>query len=70
MARPIKETPVLTGEDAVRFELASHNVVPATQQEKDDAKKALEFFKSIYKESKPMGADFSKFVDDECWNLI
>ena len=47
MAKPIKETPVLTGEDATRFVEAAHEVVPASQKEKDDAKKAYSFFVSI-----------------------
>lgn len=28
MAKPIKETPVLYDEDAYRFEMMAHNVVP------------------------------------------
>ena len=47
MAKAIKETPVLTGEDATRFAEAAHEVVPASQKEKDDAKKAFSFFASI-----------------------
>ena len=47
MAKPIKETPVLTGDDATRFAEAAHEVVPASQKEKDDAKKAYSFFASI-----------------------
>lgn len=47
MAKPIKETPVLTGEDATRFAEAAHKVVPASHKEKDDAKKAFSFFASI-----------------------
>ena len=47
MAKPIKETPLLTGDDATRFVEAAHEVVPASQKEKDDAKKAYSFFASI-----------------------
>ena len=47
MAKPIKETPVLTGDDATRFAQSAHEVVPASQKEKDDAKKAYSFFASI-----------------------
>ena len=37
MAKPIKETPVLMGEDAVRFETAIREFVPASNREKDQA---------------------------------
>ena len=47
MAKPIKETPVLTGDDATRFAQDAHEFVPASQKEKDDAKKAYSFFASI-----------------------
>ena len=47
MAKPIKETPVLSGQDALKFELAAQNVQPASREEKEEAKKAYEFFKSI-----------------------
>ena len=36
MAKPIKETPILYDEDAFRFEMAAHNVVPLSQEEKDE----------------------------------
>ncbi|MFR9542194.1 MAG: hypothetical protein SNH27_09085 [Rikenellaceae bacterium] len=51
MAKPIKETPVLTGEDAVRFLEAADSVVPVSEQEKDRIHQAYEEFKLI--------ADFS-----------
>lgn len=34
MAKPIKETPVLYDEDAYRFEMAAHNVVPLSEEER------------------------------------
>lgn len=36
MAKPIKDTPVLYDEDAYRFEMAARNVVPLSQEEKDE----------------------------------
>lgn len=42
MAKPIKETPVLTGEDAARFREAAENVVPATTKEKEEARTIYE----------------------------
>ena len=47
MAKPIKETPVLTGVDATRFEQAAQEVVPASQKEINEAKQAYSFFASI-----------------------
>ena len=47
MAKPIKETPVLTGEDAVRLECAAHDVEPVSQEEKQQAQEAYDFFSSI-----------------------
>ena len=47
MAKPIRETPVLTGQDALKLEMAAQNVAPASREEKEEAKKAYEYFKSI-----------------------
>lgn len=47
MAKPIKETPILTGEDATRFEYATNEFVPASSEEKEQAQKAFTFFSSI-----------------------
>lgn len=47
MARPIGETPVLYGEDAVRFLKEMENVKSATDEEKDRVRKAYEFMKDI-----------------------
>ncbi len=35
MAKPIKETPVLYDEDAYRFEMAAHNVVPLSEEKRE-----------------------------------
>ncbi len=47
MARPIKETPVLTGKDAKTFAERIANPAPVSQAEKEAARKAYEAFKSI-----------------------
>jgi hypothetical protein len=47
MAKPIKETPELTGMDATRFEYASIEFVPASIEEKEEARKAFDYFSSI-----------------------
>ena len=47
MARPIKETPVLRGKNAVRFETLISNPNPVSKEDKERAKKAYETMKSI-----------------------
>ena len=42
MAKPIKETPVLYDDDAERLEMAAHNVVPLTDEERKEIMKAYE----------------------------
>jgi hypothetical protein len=46
MARPIKDTPVVTGEDARRLTEAMENVQPLTKKEREEQRKAYELFKS------------------------
>lgn len=47
MARPIKETPVLTGKDAERFAERMANVGRASAGEIEEARKVYEAFKAI-----------------------
>lgn len=47
MARPIKETPILTGKDAERFTERMANVGRASSSEIEEARKAYEAFKAI-----------------------
>jgi len=47
MARPIKETPVLYGKDAERFEKMISQPRPVSNEEKERARKAYEVMKSI-----------------------
>lgn len=47
MARPIKETPILFGEDAKRFLHSVKNVKSASEQEKNRVKEAYEKLKKI-----------------------
>ena len=47
MARPIKETPVLTGKDAKRFAEKMANPRPVTKEEVEAAKNVYEKFKAI-----------------------
>jgi hypothetical protein len=47
MARPIGETPVLYGEDAVRFLDEMGNVKPASNEEKKRVRKAYDMLKKI-----------------------
>lgn len=47
MARPIKETPVITGKDAKRFAEKMAHLKPESNEEKEAAKKVYEKFKAI-----------------------
>lgn len=47
MARPIKETPVLKGKDAIRFAERLEKPAPVSKSEKEAARKAYEAFKAI-----------------------
>lgn len=47
MARPIKETPVLTGKDAEKFAKRMANPASVSNAEKEAARKAYEAFKAI-----------------------
>lgn len=47
MARPIKETPVLTGKDAENFARRIADPAPVSKAEKEAARKAYEMFKAI-----------------------
>lgn len=49
MARPIKETPILYGEDARRFEELMKHPRKVSQEEKERREKDYEYFKSIAK---------------------
>ncbi|MCD8297712.1 MAG: hypothetical protein LUC88_09090 [Prevotella sp.] len=46
MARPIKETPVITGKDAERFEEKMKHLVPASKEEIENGRKLYEYFKA------------------------
>lgn len=47
MARPIKETPALTGKDAERFLLEVADAKPVGEETKQHAKNVFERFKAI-----------------------
>ena len=47
MARPIKETPIITGKDAKRFAARMADLKPESQEEKEAAKRVYEQFKVI-----------------------
>lgn len=47
MARPIKETPIITGNDAKQFAAKMATLKPESQEEKEAAKRVYEQFKVI-----------------------
>ena len=49
MAQPIKETPILTGEDARRFEQRMREHKPVSQEKRVEWQKSYEIFKQIAK---------------------
>ncbi|GHT23293.1 hypothetical protein FACS189430_06340 [Bacteroidia bacterium] len=46
MARPIKPTPILYGEDAIRFEMRMQNVKSMPKREREEQRRAYEWFMS------------------------
>lgn len=50
MARPIKETPILYGEDAQRLLEAMKNVVPETPEKMAEMKADYDYFMSIFED--------------------
>ncbi|GHT04710.1 hypothetical protein FACS189440_19600 [Bacteroidia bacterium] len=46
MARPIKETPIISGEDARRFREAMENLKPLSKAKREEQRRAYEWFKS------------------------
>lgn len=47
MAKPIKETPVIKGNDARRFSQKMRHVTPVSKEAKEEAKRIYEQFKQI-----------------------
>ncbi len=52
MARPIKETPILYGEEARKFELRAKHVRPYSDVEIEEIKRSYEFIQSRFKRHK------------------
>lgn len=50
MARPIKETPILFGEDARRFEARMKNPLKETPEKLEEIKRDYKYIMSIFKE--------------------
>ena len=48
MAKPIKETPILYDNDAERLEIAAHNVIPLTDEERKEIIKAYDDVKKCF----------------------
>jgi hypothetical protein len=47
MARPIKETPTISGRDSRRFQEAMDNLVPVSAEKKAEIRRSYELLKSI-----------------------
>ena len=46
MARPIKETPILYGEEARKFEMRMMNPIPVSREQMENMKRDYEFMSS------------------------
>ena len=55
MSMPIKDTPILTGDDATRFQEAINNPIPVSKDEYDRAKILFNKIIPIYKRRVPYG---------------
>jgi hypothetical protein len=63
MARPIKETPVLYGKDAIRMLKEVENVVPLSPERIERIKRAGIILKKIQKDSyEEAGIKFKKWI--------
>ena len=49
MARPIKDTPIISGKDEERFLKAMENIVPISKERREEIKKTYEWFKKAAK---------------------
>ncbi|MCL2282192.1 MAG: hypothetical protein FWC26_02630 [Fibromonadales bacterium] len=47
MARPIKETPTISGRDSIRFQEAMDNPIRFSEEKKESMRKSYELMKSI-----------------------
>ncbi|MCL2281742.1 MAG: hypothetical protein FWC26_00305 [Fibromonadales bacterium] len=47
MARPIKETPTISGKDSIRFQEAMDNLVPFSEEKKESIEQSYQLLKSI-----------------------
>jgi len=85
MPLPIKETPVLTGKDAVRF--LEHMLEAETKPITDEERREYERGKRLYDECKKkeiervlervaarmqidIDPEFAKVIEEEFWNLV
>lgn len=51
MARPVKETPILFGEDAQRFEARMKNPPQVNKEKQEEMKRDYEYIMSIFEDN-------------------
>jgi len=47
VARPIKETPTIKGEDSIRFQADIDNPIPISAEKREEMERSYQFMKSI-----------------------
>jgi len=47
MARPIKETPTIKGEDSIRFQAEIDNPIPISAEKREEMERSYQLMKSI-----------------------
>lgn len=62
MARDIKDTPLLVGDDVIRFENAMYNIKPESKENIEKAKKSFDYLMSIYKDNEYLDKDIGDLL--------
>lgn len=70
MARDIKDTPLLVGDDAIRFENAMYNIKPESKENIEKAKKSFDYLTSIYKDSEYLDKDIGDYITENVFDVM
>ena len=70
MSRDIKDTPLLVGDDAIKFENAMHNIKPESKENIEMAKKSFDYLMSIYKDSEYLDKDIGDYIAENVFDVM
>ena len=70
MARDIKDTPLLVGDDAIRFENAMYNIKPESKENIEKAKKSFDYLMSIYKDTEYLDKDIGDYIAENVFDVM